>query len=197
MDNATRLRTLKSLGPADKYFDLEGAWDQWAPNPAVPSFSNRFPNKLEQSRFPEIYRLGANPGGLGATPELRLESWLMRGVVREDDLKAGEYVAEPFPDSDPYGDITRVFGHFYDPINNDGIPDFPGNIEERVKSINWALGVDDALAPSFNPLLSRRNYFSWLDARRAYIKALTYQTANATLRLFKSWFFHRRHRERR
>jgi len=196
MDNATRLRTLKSLGPADKYFDLEGAWDQWAPNPAVPSFSNRFPNKLEQSRFPEIYKTRRKSRRLGRntrTP-LRILAHARRRSGRR--LKGRRICCRTISDSDPYGDITRVFGHFYDPINNDGIPDFPGNIEERVKSINWALGVDDALAPSFNPLLSRRNYFSWLDARRAYIKALTYQTANATLRLFKSWFFHRRHRER-
>lgn len=167
------------LGPSDKYLDLEGNWDQSAPNPTIPSLSNRFPNNWEHSRFPDGYRFGANPGGLGPTPHLRLEAWLMRGVVREDDLKPGEYPAEP-PDSDPYGNITRVYGHFYDPINNDGVP-IVGEGEARNKAINWTLGLDDALAPSFNPLLSRRNHFTWLDARRAYFKALTYQTANATL----------------
>lgn len=105
----------------------------------------------------------------------------MRGVVREDDIPLEEFITEPFPDGDPRGDITRVFGHFYDPINNDGIPDVPFFINEaRVKSINWALGLEDALSPSFNPLLSRRNHFTWLDARRAYFKSLTYQTAAAT-----------------
>ncbi|NJR44088.1 hypothetical protein HC761_01120 [bacterium] len=37
----------------------------------------------------------------------------------------------PIPDGDPYGDTTRVFGHFYDPLNNDGIPDVPLVINEQ------------------------------------------------------------------
>ena len=169
-------------GSSSKYFDLEGNWDQSTSNPLVPQIANRFPNDWEYSRFPGNYRLNTNPGSLGPTPQLRLESWLMRGVVREDDVSIGEFLNAPIPDSDPYGDTTRVFGHFYDPINNDGIPDVIGIIDERrVKAINWSLGLDDALEPSFNPLLTRRNHFSWLDARRAYFKALTYQTTAATL----------------
>lgn len=168
--------------PSDKYFDLLANWDEIAPNPAVPTISNRFPNDWEHSRFPEGYRLGANSGALGTTPQLRLEAWLMRGVVREDDVRPSEYLAPPIPDPDPYGNITRVFGHFYDPINDDGLPSVPFVIDEqRVKSINWAMGVEESLAPSPNPLLSRRNHFSWADARRAYFQALTYQTADATL----------------
>ncbi len=168
------------VGPYDKYFDLLPTWDQAQQNPPVPSQSNRAPNAWEHSRFPEGYRLGGSPGALGSTPQLRLEAWLMRGVVREDDLDIDEYISAPVPDSDPYGDKTRVFGHFYDPIFNDGIPDFPGNVEERVKSINWAMGVTDALSPTFSPLLTRDNHFTWIDARRAYFKALTYQTDLAT-----------------
>jgi hypothetical protein len=168
-------------GVSSKYFDLEGDWDQNASNPVIPAVANRFPNDWEHSRFPGNYRLNTNPGSLGPTPQLRLESWLMRGVVREDDVSLGEFLNPPIPDADPYGDTTRVFGHFYDPINNDGIPDVPLVInEQRVKAINWSLGLDDALAPTFNPLLTRRNHFGWLDARRAYFKALTYQTAAAT-----------------
>ncbi|MBK9656429.1 MAG: hypothetical protein IPO66_13585 [Rhodanobacteraceae bacterium] len=169
------------LGTSDKYFDLLPNWDQSQPNPVVPSQSNRFPNNWEYSRFPEGYRLGGSPGALGTTPHLRLEAWLMRGVIREDDLDSGEYISAPIPDPDPYGDKTRVFGHFYDPINNDGIPDFlPFINEARVKAINWATGLTDALSPTPAPLLSRDNHFTWVDARRAYFKALTYQTANAT-----------------
>lgn len=169
------------LGPSDKYFDLLPDWDQFQVDPSIPSQSNRFPNNWEYSRFPEGHRLGANPGTLGTTPQLRLEAWLMRGVVREDDLDIGEYISPPIPDADPYGDKTRVFGHFYDPINNDGIPDVPFIInEQRVKAINWALGLTNALLPTYDPLLTRDNHFTWVDARRAYFKALTYQTANAT-----------------
>lgn len=166
-------------GPSDKYFDLEGNWDQSAANPLIPVIANRFPSNWEYSRFPEGYRLGANPGALGPTPQLRLEAWYMRGIVREDDLDTSEFVDPPIPDADPYGDITRVFGHFYDPVHNQGIP-IVGQGEVKNRSINWALGLDDALGP-YNPTISRRNHFTWLDARRAYFKALTYQTTNATL----------------
>jgi hypothetical protein len=166
-------------GPSDKYFDLEGNWDQSAANPPIPVIANRFPSDWEYSRFPEGYRLGANPGALGPTPQLRLEAWYMRGIVREDDLDTSEFVDPPIPDADPYGDITRVFGHFYDPVHNQGIP-IVGQGEVKNRSINWALGLDDALGP-YNPTISRRNHFTWLDARRAYLKALTYQTTNATL----------------
>ncbi|NJR44087.1 hypothetical protein HC761_01115 [bacterium] len=78
-------------GASSKYFDLEGDWDQNASNPAVPPVAIRFPNDWEHSRFPGNYRLNTNPGSLGPTPQLRLESWLMRGVVREDDVSLGEF----------------------------------------------------------------------------------------------------------
>jgi len=173
--------SLFAVGGRNKYFDLEGNWDQSISNPPIPSIAIRPVSDWEHSRFPESYRLNAAIGTLGPTPQLRLESWLMRGVVREDDLSTSEFISDPIPDADPRGDFTRVFGHFYDPINNDGIPDVPLFINEvKVKSINWALGLDDALSPSFNPTLSRRNHFTWLDARRAYFKALTYQTSAAT-----------------
>jgi len=73
-----------------------------------------------------------------------------------------------------------VYGHFYDPINNDGIP-IVGGGEAKNKAINWSNGLTDALSGTFNPDLTRRNHFTWLDARRAYFKSLTYQTEDATL----------------
>jgi len=42
------------------------------------------------------------------------------------------------------------------------------------------MGVTDALSPTYSPLLTRDNHFTWIDARRAYFKALTYQTNAAT-----------------
>jgi len=59
------LTAVPEFGQRSNYFDLEGDWDQSVPNPAIPLQSNRVPNDWEHSRFPEGYRLGANPGGLG------------------------------------------------------------------------------------------------------------------------------------
>ena len=59
------LTAVPEFGQRSNYFDLEGDWDQSVPNPAIPLQSNRVPNDWEHARFPEGYRLGANPGGLG------------------------------------------------------------------------------------------------------------------------------------
>jgi len=80
------------MGPNSKYFDLNATWDDDVPpEPLIPSISVRFPSDWEHSRFPEGYRLGASGGALGPTPQLRLEAWFMRGVVREDDLEPREF----------------------------------------------------------------------------------------------------------
>lgn len=100
---------------------------------------------------------------------LSLSGWLMRGAIREDDLAAEYYGDGDRPDIDPHGEITRVFNHFFDPISNTPLCPFAS----CAKSINWALGLEDALAPSFAPHLNRRNHFSWLDARRFMYAALT------------------------
>ena len=47
------------------------------------------------------------------TEPLSLEGWLMRGAIREDDLPSP---IGKNPQDDPYGNIWRVFNHFYDPI---------------------------------------------------------------------------------
>jgi len=105
---------------------------------------------------------------------LSLSGWLMRGAIREDDLAARYYdEGSDRPDVDPHGEITRVFNHFFDPINNNALFPCPAPIAGCAKSVDWALGLENALAPSFAPHLNRRNHFSWLDARRFMYAALT------------------------
>lgn len=116
-------------------------------------------------------RTGLEPDGLDPT---RLQGWLMRGVVREDDLTRREYDEGPAPDPDPHGEVNRSIHHFYDPISNTTFPSAPF-VGTPVRAVDWTLGVEDALAPSFNPLLSRRNHFSWVDARRNLWLGLTYK----------------------
>lgn len=55
---------------------------------------------------------GLVPSTLGPTPHLRFEAWLMRGVIREDDLKADKYTTPVRPDPDPWGDKDRPINHF-------------------------------------------------------------------------------------
>ncbi|MGH8041281.1 MAG: hypothetical protein ACREPN_04465, partial [Rudaea sp.] len=119
--------------------------------------------------------LGPNSNSIvGATPfsPLPIANWLIRGAIREDDLPASQYDVRDGapPDPDPYGDIFRPLNHFYDPIHN--IPlTFAGSLGE--KSVDWALGDVDTFASPPQIDTSRRNHFSWEDARQNEFLALT------------------------
>jgi len=102
-------------------------------------------------------------------------------VVREDDVRIADYGGQSLiPDADPYGDFRRVFNHFYDPVNNRALEfSAPCNAVGGTpcnRSIDWAIGVADSQAPVFNPSQTRRNHFSWGDAREAFWRALTYKS---------------------
>jgi len=159
---------------SDVYFDLTPAW-----TPAHSPFDfARRPMAYERLRINR--QLDVSEDGLeaGIAP-LRLKGWLMRGAIREDDLTQREYTRPPRPDPDPHGDLNRSIHHFYDPVSNSTFPSVPG-VGAPLRSIDWALGVENALAPSFNPMLSRRNHFSWVDARRQLWLALTYKPSPGT-----------------
>ena len=101
--------------------------------------------------------------------------WLMRGAIREDDLPSP---IGKNPQDDPYGNIFRVFNHFYDPIFDrpltvGGIP--PGSLIDQPNepAPNWAIGTSDALTNSPAPNSYRRNHFTVFDAREAMYRALT------------------------
>ncbi|WP_165869179.1 hypothetical protein [Thiogranum longum] len=100
----------------------------------------------------------------------------MSGAIREDDT-----VPLPFPclikadnpQDDPYGNnVTRVFNHFYDPVNNRELT-VVNSLGET--AVNWALGSNDAFATPPPDNSGRRNHFTVRDAREAMFRALTGQ----------------------
>lgn len=134
----------------------------------------RCTENYEKLVMPPRYSGRIPPDSLGATPELRFESWLMRGVIREDDLKATSY-ANPAdaPLPGPWEDIDRPRYHFYSPVTNDSDAAFTSS------ALPWALGVADPFASSA-PDPMRGNHFSYADAVDFYLRALTFKSANAT-----------------
>jgi Tol biopolymer transport system component len=109
------------------------------------------------------------PGGV---EPLSVEGWLMRGAIREDDL--GQILGRNIggdPHDDPYGNIFRVFNHFYDPALNRPLTTIAGVLGQEAP--NWAVGSMDAFAQPNAPSIDRRNHFTVFDAREAMYRALT------------------------
>ena len=108
---------------------------------------------------------------------LTIKGWLMRGAIREDDLgfllgiKIG-----PNPYDDPYGDISRVFNHFFDPYYNQALSYVPG----AKKAPDWATGSSDVFNQPNTPEDGRRNHFTVFDAREAMYRALTGKKQDGT-----------------
>ena len=114
------------VGPASiferdsAYVDARGTWLVGSNMP--PDSGNVFfrcPLNYERRDMPPEYsgrtrNAGAVPAQPGPTPQLRFEGWLMRGVIREDDLSPADYgTSLDRPDADPWGEQTRVLYHFY------------------------------------------------------------------------------------
>lgn len=113
---------------------------------------------------------------LSAKP-LSPSGWLMRGAIREDDL--GEILGFPIgkdPHDDPYGNIFRVFNHFYDPYYDRALSYVPG----AQKNPDWAIGSSNVFNDPNTPEDGRRNHFTVFDAREAMYRALTGRKMDGT-----------------
>lgn len=145
--------------PPNAYFDVRlGQWQ----------LGNLPPERL---RVPQIYERGqmAAPERNDTDLENRLIAWLMRGVIREDDLPPSSYRGLA-PDVGPDGARIRVFNHFFNPLDNTGL--VVGNDFIGAPAVPWA--IDDVLSiPPPLAGLPYRNNFSWLTAREAMWCALT------------------------
>lgn len=123
----------------DAYTDARPAWTG---TDYLGDLHFRCPNLYEKRLMLPRYsgRIPPTPE-LGATPELRFESWLMRGAIREDDMEV-QYFTDPSeaPDVDPWGEITRPTHHFYSPVTNTS--DSVGTQNGLV----WVMGVSDPFA---------------------------------------------------
>lgn len=178
--------SLPEFTNTDAYLDLVPA--DWSQTGAITMSDFRAPMAWERRNFPGSYRDGqANALVL----ERDIRAWLMRGTVREDDLALSDYDEEdPPPDADPHGEITRVFAHFFDPINDQPLAFsglggsectvLPNWFTPCVRSTDWAMGETSAAGAMPALDLSRRNHFSWSDAREAMWCALTYRKSGVT-----------------
>ncbi len=102
--------------------------------------------------------------GITIDTDYSLAGWFMRGAIREDDNTI------EIPNSDePGGVFSRVFGHFYDPVNDRPLA-FPS--VDSARAPDWAL---DATVRAD----SRENHFKVSDAREAMWRALTLKKKNA------------------
>lgn len=120
---------------------------------------------------------------------VQLPGWLMRGVIREDDINEQvdgiSYVRSLFqekaPLDDPYGNINRFCNHFLDPIAVINNPTSGGLVGFCFAPLNtvfanaasWALGSDNPFVASPTENTGRRNHFTILDARESMWRGLT------------------------
>jgi len=135
------------------YFDVSGSYAR-----------ERATNAFEESK-------GRMPEGFAP---YSIAGWLMRGAIREDDVPWP--FGEGNPQDDPYGNIFRVFNHFYDPVhdqplNISGVT--PGSLlgQPNLIAPQWALGSSDVFNLPGTPDSQRRNHFTAFDAREAISRA--------------------------
>jgi hypothetical protein len=171
--NAPPCSGMPVAAAADSYVDALPQWlSTGNPDPTNRNF--RCAQEYERLSFRPNYR-GLEQGP-GPTPHLRLEAWLMRGSIREDDLKASSYASNQRPDPDPWGEQDRPVNHFYvAPANEEGTPLGFGE-----RALDWAMGEISPLTTNGVPDPSRGNHFSYMDARRNFYLALTYKNAAAS-----------------
>ncbi|MGD9582354.1 MAG: hypothetical protein AB7V26_01600 [Lysobacterales bacterium] len=161
---------------------LEASYFDNQPLPAVSlasidasAFQRRVPQPLERTIFTGMVRRGLVPGNPLTTDfEQRIQAWVMRGAVREDDNDVGTYSIGD-RDDDPWNVVFRAGRHFYDPINNRGLDQGLTCFTFGCRpAIDWAMGRTDVLNGPGSLDTGRENHFSWQDARDNYWWALTY-----------------------
>ena len=145
---------------SDKYFDFAGT-----------AIATRSRNQYEED---VITVIGLPNDGL------KLNGWLMRGAIREDDNPhGGEY---PPDDPDTGGVFHREFNHFFDPQKNrpltrTGIGTFYAISARGVSTLrrapDWGMGTDDIFTNANTHGGDTLNNFTILNAREAMFRAVT------------------------
>ncbi len=163
--------------PEPSYFDNQPLPAISLGSAAASELKARDPQNLEGEIFSALIGKGLLPGASSrAAFEQRIDAWVMRGAIREDDNDFGAYSLGD-RDDDPWNNVLRAGRHFYDPINERALSNpaacFIAN--GCIRSIDWAMGRIGVLAPTGGALdTMRQNHFSWQDARDSYWWALTY-----------------------
>jgi len=175
---------------ADKTFEAEfnltGSEAMYFDNQPLPAISlesssaaalaRRKMQNEEGGVFARLIDFGYLPTALTREDfEQRVDAWVMRGAVREDDNDVGPYSIGD-RDDDPWNVVFRAGRHFYDPINNRALSDAGiACITFGCRpAIEWMLGRTNVLSGPGTLDTTRENHFSWQDARDNYWWALTY-----------------------
>lgn len=156
------------------YFDNETVGQLPLTADAASEAYIRSSQNIERNIFNDLIDLGLlGPSTGNGDYEGRLEAWLLRGAIREDDVEIAGRPLAAF-DPDPWQSQFRVARHFYDPINIRALTDVSCPLFDCQPTTVWALG---RTISNFNTGLvieDRQNHFSWADARNNYWWALTY-----------------------
>lgn len=151
------------------------------PTDTTPAFGDNYTRAVQQQERDVLQTLvsrGYLAGGSGANVEQQIRSWLLRGAIREDDndgFKFGIWFTGDKRDDDPFGHLLRAGGHFYDPVYDRAF-DYPTSCTTYgcSRSTLWAMGRTDPLHPPMDADdTTRRNHFTWQDARNNFWWALT------------------------
>ena len=103
-----------------------------------------------------------------------IPGWILRGAIREDDNTKETLQGTPQGD-EPGGVMDRVYGHFYDPVNDRGLT--VGAVTVGARSPDWAT-VKGAIVAGFS-FGMRQNYYNLPSAREAMWRALTLKALEA------------------
>jgi hypothetical protein len=156
---------LKRLGLIDRSFALGGSYVDIGAllKRDVTSFERGVINSVGATDITGITLPGANS----------IPGWILRGAIREDDNTLETPQGSPAGD-EPGGVFSRVFGHFFDPVNNRGLTVLGNNVGPR--SPDWAIVKDSVVNGPLNA--NRKNYYNWPSAREAMWRALTLKAWN-------------------
>lgn len=152
-------------------------------NPAdsLPAHTDNYARHVqvqERNVLQTLASRGYLTGESGEAIEQQMKSWLLRGAIREDDNDfrvLGIWSTNDKRDADPFGQLLRAGGHFYDPIYDRAL-DYATECAEYgcTRSLVWSLGRTSPLNPSTDSDdTERRNHFTWQDARNNQWWALT------------------------
>jgi hypothetical protein len=148
------------------YFDVQGT-----------TINLRTVSDFEWGKMPQLTSTQPNPD------YLKINGWLMRGAIREDDNNT-KYAQD---DPDVPNVFHREFNHFFDPVNNQPLTVFGAgtyyflhgaNTTTLRKAPDWAMGTDDVFTNANQRGGDTLNHFTIFDAREAEYRALTLKAKN-------------------
>ena len=156
----------------DGYFDVLGQREEL-----------RFGKDFEKDLLTTLFKNNSN--GLPKNEPFSVAGWLVRGAIREDDDSSSD---DPSPKGDdPYGNMHRVFRHFFDPFFNAPLTTSLGDpcVIDRPapceRAVDWAIGTSNYLQDPIQPKADRRNHFTVFDARESMYRALTGKSGDGSI----------------